>query len=111
MENIVLKSKELRALIGQADKALHGNSNDAEHDALYSIRERLAEFSQDPNRRRREQTVNRLWLGIYHHRHGEDYLLFDHEPTTEEMIEAWKNSYEPERGEEEWFESYPLKQV
>jgi hypothetical protein len=52
---------------------------------------------------------SKFWLGIYHHRHGEDYMLFDHEPTIKEMAKAWKNSYEPER-DDEWFESYgPLK--
>lgn len=43
---------ELNALIDEADAALDGDSNDAEHDALYSIREKLAELSTDPNARR-----------------------------------------------------------
>ena len=50
-EVVKLKLTELNALIDQADKALDGDSNDAEHDALYAIREALAEYSLDPARR------------------------------------------------------------
>ena len=49
---ILLKLSEVNALIDEADKALDGDSNDAEHDALYALREKLAEFSTDPDRRR-----------------------------------------------------------
>jgi hypothetical protein len=51
-ERVVIDLKELVALIDKADAALDGDSNDAEHDALYSIRETLAELSTDPNARR-----------------------------------------------------------
>ena len=51
-EHVVLDLKDLNALIDQADAALDGDSNDAEHDALYSIREQLANLSQDPDARR-----------------------------------------------------------
>jgi hypothetical protein len=50
-ESIKITVKELNALIDKADKALDGDSNDAEHDALYSLRETLSEMSQDPDRR------------------------------------------------------------
>lgn len=43
--------RELNALIDKADKALDGDSNDAEHDALYALRETLADMSTDPDRR------------------------------------------------------------
>ena len=46
---------ELNALIDQADKALDGDSNDAEHDALYAIRETMAEYSTDPERRKAKE--------------------------------------------------------
>jgi hypothetical protein len=49
---VILSLPELNALIDSADKALDGDSNDAEHDALYSIREHLADMSSDPQRRR-----------------------------------------------------------
>lgn len=42
---------ELNQLIDRADKALDGDSNDEEHDALYEIREAMAEMSTDPDRR------------------------------------------------------------
>jgi hypothetical protein len=38
------------------------------------------------------------WLGIYHHRHGEDFALFREEPTEDKLQEYWKEEYEPERG-------------
>jgi hypothetical protein len=56
-----------------------------------------------------EQTQS--WLAIYHHRFGEDYALFSHEPTEEEMHKYFVD-YEPERGldnedgpQDEYFES------
>ncbi|MGB8834095.1 MAG: hypothetical protein WCC95_18235 [Candidatus Sulfotelmatobacter sp.] len=48
---VALSLAEVNALVDQADKALDGDSNDDEHDALYSIREQLAEMSTDPYRR------------------------------------------------------------
>lgn len=50
-EQVAIKLFALNALIDIADRALDGESNDAEHDALYSIRETLAEYSTDPQRR------------------------------------------------------------
>jgi hypothetical protein len=41
---IVVTAGELVALLNEADEALDGDSNDAEHDALYSIRESLSEI-------------------------------------------------------------------
>ena len=41
---------ELVALLDTADKALNGDSNDAEHDALYQIREVLSGTLEDPTR-------------------------------------------------------------
>lgn len=49
--NVTLTLAELNALIDRADKALDGDSNDAEHDALYTLRETLAKYSTDPERR------------------------------------------------------------
>jgi hypothetical protein len=34
-----------------ADKALNGDSNDAEHDALFAIREWMSELFESPRRR------------------------------------------------------------
>lgn len=42
--------KELLDLIRKADKALNGGSNDAEHDALYEIREEISNLYEDLNR-------------------------------------------------------------
>jgi len=42
---------ELNIIVDAADKALDGNSNDAEHDALCGIREKLAGWTTDPERR------------------------------------------------------------
>lgn len=50
-ENVTVKLVELNRLIDLADAALDGDSNDAEHDALYSIRESLADYTTDPYRR------------------------------------------------------------
>jgi len=49
--NITVTRHELLKLCIEADKALDGDSNDAEHDALYSLRESLSEFLEDPERR------------------------------------------------------------
>jgi hypothetical protein len=51
-EKVILTLTKLNHLIDVADIALDGDSNDAEHDALYYIREALANLSQDPNARR-----------------------------------------------------------
>jgi hypothetical protein len=39
----------IMGLMAKADKALNGTSNDAEHDALYEIREALSEAYEDPD--------------------------------------------------------------
>jgi hypothetical protein len=39
---VTLTVSQLNKLVRQADKALKGDSNDAEHDALFSLREALA---------------------------------------------------------------------
>jgi len=44
LEPIKIKAATLIALMGEADDALNGDSNDAEHDALFSIREQLSEL-------------------------------------------------------------------
>ena len=49
-EHIKLSLAELSELIDAADVALDGDSHDAEHDALYSLREQLAEKSADLRR-------------------------------------------------------------
>jgi hypothetical protein len=41
---VLIPSRALCALIDNADQALDGDSNDIEHDALYYIREQLADF-------------------------------------------------------------------
>ena len=48
---IVLTPKEIMERMDLADKALNGESNDAEHDALYSLREWLSDIFEDPERR------------------------------------------------------------
>jgi hypothetical protein len=50
-EFVAIPLKDLNALIDLADSALDGNSNDAEHDALYNLRETLADWSQEPEAR------------------------------------------------------------
>jgi len=47
---IKLAPAELVALMDEADEALNGDSNDAEHDALFSLREQLSEIFEDPTR-------------------------------------------------------------
>ena len=47
LEKVTLTLAELNALIDAADVAVDGDSHDAEHDALYSLREQLAEMSTD----------------------------------------------------------------
>ena len=54
-DEIVVTPSELVALMQTADEALNGDSNDAEHDALYELREELSEIFEDPNRRRRNK--------------------------------------------------------
>jgi hypothetical protein len=48
---IQVTPEELVQSIKRADKALNGDSNDAEHDALYELREWLSEVLEDPERR------------------------------------------------------------
>lgn len=43
-DRIMIKPATLIALMDEADEALNGDSNDAEHDALFSIREQLSEL-------------------------------------------------------------------
>ena len=50
---IVLSPKEILKQMGEADKALNGDSNDDEHDALHSLREWLSDIFEDPDRRRK----------------------------------------------------------
>ncbi len=44
-DTVEISLTELKALIDCADKALNGDSNDDEHDALYEIREMLADWT------------------------------------------------------------------
>jgi hypothetical protein len=48
---IVVTRHELLKLCIEADRALDGDSNDAEHDALCALRDRLSTFLEDPERR------------------------------------------------------------
>lgn len=48
---IKVSPRELMILMNHADEALNGDSNDAEHDALYDIRQELSEIFEDPDRR------------------------------------------------------------
>jgi hypothetical protein len=48
---ITVTRAELLKLCIQADAALDGDSNDAEHDALNTIRGVLSDFLEDPERR------------------------------------------------------------
>lgn len=48
---IVVTRHELLRLMLAADKALDGDSNDDEHDALYEVREGLGAFIEEPERR------------------------------------------------------------
>jgi len=50
---ISVTPEELISLMQEADKALDGDSNDDEHDALYSIREQLSDIFERP------RTVNK----------------------------------------------------
>lgn len=49
---ITLTPDEVVRRIKQADRALNGDSNDAEHDALHDLREWLSEIFEDPDRRK-----------------------------------------------------------
>lgn len=49
---ILVTPKELVERMSAADKALNGDSNDAEHDALFDLREWLSEVFEDPARRK-----------------------------------------------------------
>ncbi len=43
-----------------------------------------------------------VWVALWHHRHGTDVSVFDHEPEEEEAIIAFEDAggeYEPERDE------------
>jgi len=48
---IEVTPQELVDLMKDADRALNGDSNDAEHEALYRIREWMSEIIEDPDRR------------------------------------------------------------
>jgi len=48
---IMVTPEEIVRRMKQADRALNGDSNDAEHDALYDLREWLSEIFEDPERR------------------------------------------------------------
>lgn len=49
---VTVTRHELLRAIQAADRALDGVSNDAEHDALYDLREILSEWVEAPERRR-----------------------------------------------------------
>lgn len=49
---IELTPDEVVRRMKQADRALNGDSNDAEHDALYDLREWLSDVLEDPDRRK-----------------------------------------------------------
>lgn len=48
---IMVTPEEIVRRMKQADRVLSGDSNDAEHDALYDLREWLSEIFEDPGRR------------------------------------------------------------
>lgn len=48
---IKVTPEEIVERMDEADKALNGDSNDAEHDVLYSLREWLSGIFEDPGRR------------------------------------------------------------
>lgn len=48
---IQVTPEEVVRRIKMADRALNGDSNDAEHDALHDLREWLSEIFEDPERR------------------------------------------------------------
>ena len=52
---VKVKPSDLLDLIRSADRALNSGSNDAEHDALYAIRENLSEIFEDSARRTAER--------------------------------------------------------
>jgi DNA segregation ATPase FtsK/SpoIIIE-like protein len=45
---VYVTPSDLIGLMDDADKALNGDSNDAEHDALYDLRDTLSEWFEDP---------------------------------------------------------------
>jgi hypothetical protein len=49
--NITLTRHELLEMLAEADEAIDGDSNDAEYEALFSLREQLAAMLDDPFRR------------------------------------------------------------
>lgn len=49
---IELTPEEVVRRMKEADEALNGDSNDAEHDSLYALREWLSEILEDPDRRK-----------------------------------------------------------
>lgn len=51
---------EILDAMKQADDALNGYSNDAEHDALYSLREWLSDCYESPERRGKDKSVPRV---------------------------------------------------
>lgn len=53
---------EIMRLMTIADRALNGDSNDAEHDALYEIRELLSVIYEDPERTYSKQLEEDLFL-------------------------------------------------
>lgn len=48
-DRIMVKPNELIKQMRLIDKALNGDSNDAEHDALYHVREWLSDIYEDPD--------------------------------------------------------------
>lgn len=48
---VTIDPQELVRRMKHADDALNGDSNDAEHDALYALRAWLSEILEDPDRR------------------------------------------------------------
>ena len=51
----------------------------------------------------------KFYVASYHHRFGTDFAIFTTEPSQEDLAKYWKTEYEPER-EDEYFEvSDPLK--
>jgi hypothetical protein len=48
---IQVTPEEVVRRMKMADRALNGDSNDAEHDALHDLREWLSEIFEDPDRR------------------------------------------------------------
>lgn len=56
---IMVTPEEVVRRVKQADRALNGDSNDAEHDALCDLREWLSDMFEDPERRTATAERNR----------------------------------------------------